>query len=206
MRHAAGTDVDMADAQTTEIEDEQPQSSSWGPRNWAAAIASITALLGAITGLIHALGDRTPGKPDKPDKPEQHQQPLQPPPPAKPRLLMWAPSDCTEGAAPGVAIDSCNELRTLEWLNLKMDELRSSNQFGFGSLPKGFKLVAGNSGSHLNYRLNVVDAGGQDTFSVGVGYNVKRNAKDGGLHVSRSGQMIAEAWLLPDNSWSGRPN
>ena len=199
----------MADAQTSEIEEEEdPRSSAWGPRNWAAAIASITALLGAITGLIHAIGDDS----IKPAPAPHHetetvpQAPLVPPSNARPRLLLWIPSDCNEGAEAGIAIDSCNERRTLEWLNLKLDELRRSNQFGFGALPKGFKLKVGDSGSHRNYRLDVADASGQQSFSVGVGYNVLKNAKDGGLHVTQNGRAIANAWLLPNDSWSGSEN
>jgi hypothetical protein len=182
--------------------DEVEAQADSGPRYWVGAIGAITALLVAITGLVHACSG--PGGVQPAPTSARSSIPLTAPlaPPAKAITLLWVPSDCTEGAHAGIALDSCKEGRTLEWLKLAMEGLRGQGRFGFGQLPKGFQLEAGDSAGHANYKLTVQDRDGRSLFSVGVGYNLKKNTKDGGLHVYNSGVTIAEAWLRADGSWS----
>lgn len=117
-------------------------------------------------------------------------------------LLMWSPADCVGDPTPTVAVDSCADRRPLEWLRFQMDELRNKGQLGFGGLPRGFNLQAADYNGHANYRLLVMDRDGKQLFSVGVGYNLKSNTKDGALRVYQDGHVVGEAWLRSDGSWA----
>lgn len=164
-------------------EESTRSGSEWGPKTWIGIISALAALISALAAFAPKGGNVA-----------DHAKPL-------PRRLIWAPSDCSMGAEARVALDSCNDSRTLDWLEGEINKLRSEAISGFGVLPKGFRLEASDFGTKVNYRLNVKAKDGTSLFSVGVGYNAKTNAKDGGLHLYKDGGLVAEAWLLPDGSW-----
>jgi hypothetical protein len=127
------------------------------------------------------------------------------PPERAQRRLLWVPSDCAGDTTAAVAIDSCGDKRTLEWLKLEMDRLRKEAKFGFAALPARFTLVPSDYGdSGINFRLSVRRAGESDAlFAVGVGYSRTLNVKDGALRLYHpGGALVAEAWLQADGTWS----
>jgi len=86
-----------------------------------------------------------------------------------------------------------------------MDELRRKGELGFGGLPKRFKLQAADANGQSNFRLLVLDQTGKQLFSIGVGYNLKTNTKDGALRVYQDGHVMAEGWLRADGTWTASP-
>jgi len=180
---------------------------------WSSAtksIAGIAAFIGAVAGLVGAWKElRGIVVPTPVDVPAAHSVPVAPPPsPAQPAVsppgrvtLLWVPSDCPSGSTPAIALGSCGEQRSLEWLRMAMDNLRREKRFGFDFLPAGFKLVAGAFGDNANYKLAVHDRENNELCTVGVGYNLKENKKDGGLRLYKRA-TLAGAFYGTDQTWT----
>jgi hypothetical protein len=101
--------------------------------------------------------------------------------------LLWTPSKCAGSSTPGIAIGTCADPRTLEWLSGELKKLRRAELSGFKHLaedprPRPEDGKKRDDTTVPNQKL-VVDGQGNRQYLVGVGYNYERDSDDGYLRL-----------------------
>jgi hypothetical protein len=114
------------------------------------------------------------------------------PPPAR-QALLWGPADCNK-PEPMVAVGSCSNLVSLNWLRGKMHLLRAARVPGFAELPEDFLLSTAEYHGRPNWLLYAT-ARGERLSLIGVGYNAEKQSKDGALRLypAQGGKAISPA-------------